>query len=145
MAELVDASDLKSEAGYTACRFNSGCPHQASPYGLRLAQPCGDRRAEPARRSLSETKTKTGCYSMHYTYIIRSLDHPKQIYIGATADLKQRLADHNTGKSPHTSKFAPWKLECYVGFPDKQQAYDFENYLKSHSGRAFASRRLFSI
>ncbi len=81
---------------------------------------------------------------MYYTYIIRSLNHPDQIYIGATSDLKQRLADHNTGHSPHTAKFAPWELECYIAFPDKQKAYDFEKYLKSHAGRAFSHKRLLS-
>ncbi len=80
---------------------------------------------------------------MHYTYLIRSQHQPDQIYIGATSDLKQRLADHNAGKSPHTAKFVPWALECYVAFPEKQNAYDFEKYLKSHSGRAFAAKRLF--
>jgi putative endonuclease len=79
---------------------------------------------------------------MHYVYIIRSVTDPRQIYIGASEDLKRRLADHNSGKSPHTAKFVPWEFECYVAFPEKQQAYDFEKYLKSHSGRAFASKRL---
>jgi predicted GIY-YIG superfamily endonuclease len=79
---------------------------------------------------------------MHYVYIIRSMVAPRQIYVGASEDLKQRLADHNAGKSPHTAKFMPWELECYVAFPEKQQAFDFEKYLKSPSGRAFASKRL---
>ena len=46
---------------------------------------------------------------MFYTYILRSLSHPEQRYIGSTADLKSRLAKHNAGKVPHTSKFKPWK------------------------------------
>ena len=79
---------------------------------------------------------------MYYVYIIRSIADPTQIYIGATMDLKQRIADHNAGKSPHTSKFAPWEIECYFAFPEKQKAYEFEKYLKSHSGRAFAKKRL---
>ena len=79
---------------------------------------------------------------MHYVYIIRSLTDSGQIYIGATLDLKQRIADHNAGKSSHTSKFTPWEIECYFAFPGKQTAYDFETYLKSHSGRAFARKRL---
>jgi predicted GIY-YIG superfamily endonuclease len=80
---------------------------------------------------------------MYYVYIIRSMANSRRIYIGATEDLKQRLADNNAGKSPHTAKFMPWELECYVTFPEKQRAYDFEKYLKSHSGRAFASKRLY--
>ncbi|MGP9813299.1 GIY-YIG nuclease family protein [Rhodopseudomonas sp. NSM] len=79
---------------------------------------------------------------MWYVYIIRSLSHPDQVYTGATADLKMRIKDHNTGRSPHTSKFMPWELCWYCAFPDKFKALEFEHYLKSHSGRAFANKRL---
>ena len=60
---------------------------------------------------------------MHYVYVIRSLSDPKQTYVGPTADLKQRIADHNAGKSAHTSKFVPWELEFYVAFLEKHTAY----------------------
>ncbi len=79
---------------------------------------------------------------MHYVYILRSLSHPEQIYIGATADLRTRLTDHNAGKSPHTAKYRPWEVACYFAFPLKDTALEFEAYLKSHSGRAFARKRL---
>lgn len=36
---------------------------------------------------------------MFYVYILRSVGHPEQIYIGATTDLKARLAKHNAGNS----------------------------------------------
>ena len=35
---------------------------------------------------------------MWYVYILRSLNFPEQEYIGATADLKRRLPEHNAGK-----------------------------------------------
>ena len=79
---------------------------------------------------------------MWYVYIIRSISSPDQEYTGATANLKQRLADHNATKSAHTAKFTPWRLVWYCGFPDKLKALSFEKYLKSHSGRAFAKKRL---
>jgi len=79
---------------------------------------------------------------MWYVYIIKSQPFPEQEYTGATADLKQRIADHNAGKSKHTAKFAPWELACYIAFLDKYTALEFEKYLKSHSGRAFAKKRL---
>jgi putative endonuclease len=44
---------------------------------------------------------------MWYVHILRSASFPEQNYIGATANLKQRLADHNAGKSTHTAKFVP--------------------------------------
>ncbi len=79
---------------------------------------------------------------MWYVYILRSVNFPEQEYTGATADLRQRLSDHNAGKSPHTAKFAPWTLRCYVALPGKGRALELEKYLKSHSGRAFAKKRL---
>jgi putative endonuclease len=79
---------------------------------------------------------------MWYVYIIRSGGSPDQEYTGATADLKQRIADHNAGKSTHTVKFKPWQLAWYCTFPGKHKALAFEKYLKSYSGRAFAKKRL---
>lgn len=79
---------------------------------------------------------------MRYVYIPESVASPEQQYTGLTSDLKQRLADHNAGKSTHTAKFAPWTLLWYSAFPDKHRALEFEIYLKSHSGRAFAKKRL---
>jgi predicted GIY-YIG superfamily endonuclease len=79
---------------------------------------------------------------MYYVYILRSVSEPSQIYIGVTSDLMQRLTDHNAGKSLHTAKYLPWEIACHIGMPDKQQAFEFEKYLKSHSGRAFAAKRL---
>ena len=38
---------------------------------------------------------------MWYVYIIRSVSFPNQEYSGASADLRQRIADHNAGKSKH--------------------------------------------
>jgi predicted GIY-YIG superfamily endonuclease len=79
---------------------------------------------------------------MWYVYIIRSTAFPVQEYTGATEDLKKRLADHNSGKSTHPAKFMPWSLIWYSAFLDKHRALEFEKYLKSHSGRAFAKKRL---
>ena len=79
---------------------------------------------------------------MYHVYILRSISEPSEIYIGATEDLWRRMADRNAGHSKQTSKFMPWALECYTSFPDRQRAFDFEHYLKSHSGRAFAAKRL---
>jgi putative endonuclease len=59
-----------------------------------------------------------------------------------TSDLRKRLAEHNSGRSPHTAKYVPWRLVTYVAFSDEQKAETFERYLKSGSGHAFASKRL---
>lgn len=77
---------------------------------------------------------------MFYTYILRSIDDSDRHYIGHTADLKGRLKEHNSGKCKHTSKYAPWMLQCYFAFKSESLARNFERYLKSGSGRAFAKR-----
>lgn len=79
---------------------------------------------------------------MHYVYLLESLGQPGQRYIGVAVDLKLRLAEHNAGKSPHTSKYAPWRLATYVAFDTRRRVEDFELYLKSGSGHAFARKRL---
>ena len=79
---------------------------------------------------------------MTYVYILRSVESPERHYVGITADLPTRLAKHNAGEVSHTSKYAPWAIKTYVAFSDEKQAFAFETYLKSASGRAFAKKRL---
>ncbi len=79
---------------------------------------------------------------MYYVYLIQSESAPKQRYIGFTTDIEYRLKTHNAGQSPHTSKYKPWRLICFLAFVEKRKALDFEKYLKSGSGRAFAEKRL---
>jgi predicted GIY-YIG superfamily endonuclease len=79
---------------------------------------------------------------MTYVYILRSFEHGERYYIGATTDLCSRLQRHNAGEVSHTSKFTPWTIKTYVAFDDEHQAFAFEKYLKSPSGRAFAKKRL---
>jgi len=79
---------------------------------------------------------------MHYVYFLRSLPIPAERYVGLTGDLRQRVRDHNAGKSSHTAKFKPWDLVTYVGFTNKDRAEKFERYVKSGSGHAFANRHI---
>ncbi len=79
---------------------------------------------------------------MRYVYLLQSESTPGQRYVGLTSDLKRRLAEHNAGTSPHTSKYVPWKLVTYIAFSDEQKAETFELCLKSGSGHAFARKRL---
>ena len=67
---------------------------------------------------------------------------PSLTDVGYSADLKARLRTHNAGGSAHTSKYRPWQLETSLAFGDKSLAMNFERYLKSHSGKAFAAQRL---
>lgn len=94
------------------------------------------------RRLSSEALAKDGPALMCYVYLIRSIHHPTQVYIGHTTNLRQRLETHNSGGSLHTMPFRPWELVMFLGFKDKLKATAFEKYLKSGSGSAFAKKRL---
>ncbi|MEK7760137.1 MAG: GIY-YIG nuclease family protein [Nitrospirota bacterium] len=78
---------------------------------------------------------------MKYVYLLQSISVSKQRYIGMTSDLDERLRAHNAGSSPHTSKYRPWKIVMHFCFQDEQRAVEFERYLKSGSGHAFAKKR----
>ncbi len=79
---------------------------------------------------------------MHYVYLIKSLKISDKTYIGYTTDLKQRLDKHNTGGSVYTANYRPWKLVMYLCFDSESKAREFEKYLKSGSGYAFAKKWL---
>ena len=80
--------------------------------------------------------------NMYYVYLLRSRADSSRTYIGLTDNLRIRLAKHNEGGSPHTAKHRPWELVTYLAFSTREQAADFEGYLKTGSGRAFAKKRL---
>jgi len=140
---LSEISNLRSINGGQ----NSDSPR------LHLPSPAKRAMAD-ARHSVASVATwwasRTACYGhnisfrasegglMSYVYLLRSTSRPAQTYIGFTTDLRQRLTDHNAGKSAHTRKFGPWRLAAYVAFDTKQRAEAFEMYLKSGSGPAFA-------
>lgn len=66
----------------------------------------------------------------------------EHLYTGYTTNLKNRLEDHNKGKSPHTKKHRPWHIINYFAFDSKEKALTFEKYLKTGSGIAFAKKHL---
>ena len=79
---------------------------------------------------------------MKYVYLLQSIDYPDETYVGLTDDLRSRFSAHNAGRSIHTAKYRPWRLVSYIAFSDERKAVEFERYLKSASGTAFARKRL---
>lgn len=73
-------------------------------------------------------------------YVLRSLADPKRYYTGVTSDVDTRLGFHNARLSSHTSDAVPWELIVSISFAHAERAIEFEKYLKSGSGRAFAKR-----
>lgn len=87
----------------------------------------------------------SGFTLQNHVYILRSLIYPNRTYVGYSSNISQRLLDHNRGGSPYTAPYRPWKPEVIISFADKLTALEFERYLKSHSGKAFANKRFSSF
>ena len=71
---------------------------------------------------------------MYYVYILYSEKLNKK-YIGSTSSLRQRLKEHNLGKSTFSNKGKPWKLMYYEAFLNKNDALKEERFLKTGKGR----------
>ena len=82
----------------------------------------------------------TGFY---YVYMLSDVATRTHHYVGMTEDIEKRLAKHNAGQVPHTSKFAPWIIDAAIAVRNKTIAAQLERYFKSGSGRAFANKHLF--
>jgi putative endonuclease len=72
--------------------------------------------------------------------LLQSANDSRQRYVGLTSDVDARVAAHNAGRSPHTSKYRPWMLCAAIRFEDDDKARAFEAYLKTGSDWAFAKR-----
>ncbi|MDO8657126.1 MAG: GIY-YIG nuclease family protein [Candidatus Levybacteria bacterium] len=70
----------------------------------------------------------------YYVYTILSLKD-KQLYIGFTTNLKDRLSRHARGEVQSTSNRRPLKLIHYEYFIDEEDAKSREVFLKSGFGR----------
>jgi len=79
---------------------------------------------------------------MYYVYVLQSINYPNRLYRGYSTGLLDRLKTHNLGGCKYTAKYKPWKIIFYVAFANKYKALQFEKYLKSSSGIAFARKRL---
>ena len=75
---------------------------------------------------------------MYYCYILLCSDH--KTYIGGTNDLKDRIQRHQNGYVTATKNRLPVKLITYFAFCTEHTAFNFEQYLKSGSGRAFLKK-----
>jgi putative endonuclease len=78
---------------------------------------------------------------MWFVYILKCVDGSS--YVGCTTDILRRFEEHNSHKVHYTKDKTPVILVTYIAFSNKYQAFEFEKYLKSGSGRAFLHKRLF--
>ena len=66
---------------------------------------------------------------MFIIYILRSTKFLERHYVGITQNLSKRLKEHNDGNMEYSSRYAPWEVETFITFRNKQLAYEFEKYL----------------
>jgi putative endonuclease len=69
---------------------------------------------------------------MYYVYILENEEGNH--YIGYTADLPQRIKDHNSSKSRWTKKKGLWHLVYKEEFQTKQEAFLRERQIKKFKG-----------
>ena len=79
---------------------------------------------------------------MFCVYVLESKKNKEKLYIGFTANLKQRVAEHNRGESRATKPYIPWKCVYTEYCIDEDDARRREKYFKTSQGRRFLRRRL---
>ena len=78
---------------------------------------------------------------MYYTYVLLS-EKDKDLYIGFTEDLRQRLEQHLKGSVISTAQRKPLKLIYYEACLNKHDAIKREQYFKTGFGRRFLRNRM---
>jgi len=81
--------------------------------------------------------------SMYYVYILKSVVED-WYYVGYSADLRERLKEHNDGKVISTKARRPFTIASYIAIREKETAIALEKYLKTGSGIAWMKKRLLS-
>ena len=69
----------------------------------------------------------------YYCYVLRSV-RDGSLYFGCTSDLRNRLAEHQSGRSRATKGHGPWELIYYEAYRCREDAYRRERSLKQFGG-----------
>ncbi|HEV7424460.1 MAG TPA: GIY-YIG nuclease family protein [Candidatus Paceibacterota bacterium] len=78
---------------------------------------------------------------MFYIYILESTKD-KNLYIGYTSDLKNRIKEHNQGLNFSTKRYGTWKIIYYEACREETDARRREKYLKTTQGNRLIKRRI---
>ncbi|MBW6491940.1 MAG: GIY-YIG nuclease family protein [Lentimicrobium sp.] len=83
----------------------------------------------------------TSFFMIYTVYVIKS-QKDGRLYKGMSTNVEFRLKEHNSGRNFSTSPYKPWKLVYTKEFPDRNQARNWEKYLKSGIGREYLKKFL---
>ncbi len=78
---------------------------------------------------------------MQYVYVLQS-NKDKDMYIGCTKDLKQRIVLHNAKKVASTKKRVPLSLIYYEAYINPGDAFAREQYMKTGWGKTYIKKTL---
>ena len=76
----------------------------------------------------------------YYVYMLLS-DNGRYVYVGCTANLEERINEHQSGKVFLTKKYLPVKLIYHEMYISKADAFHREKALKQH-GSALTKLKL---
>ena len=96
-------------------------------------------KADAARRFMAMKRCEASASRpnhdfMFYTYVLQSLKD-KKMYIGYSANLKNRIKQHLSGLVLSTKGRLPIRLIFYEAFLEKADAMRRENYFKTTPGK----------
>ena len=77
----------------------------------------------------------------YYIYILQSQKN-YNLYVGVTANLRNRLAEHNRGENLSTKNGVHWVLIHYEAYRNQKDALRRERYLKTSQGSRLLKRML---
>lgn len=77
---------------------------------------------------------------MFYVYVLQS-QSDSGLYIGYSANLKRRFAEHQAGTSRATACRGPWVLIYYEAYAEERDARGREEFLKSGAGRRLLQKQ----
>ncbi len=77
---------------------------------------------------------------MFYVYVLKSEEHFR-FYVGMTENIKNRVKEHNSGKTKSTKPWKPWSLFIFEEYETRTQARAREKYLKSGYGKQWIKEK----
>jgi len=73
---------------------------------------------------------------MYFVYVLKSRVDGR-LYKGMTDNIEKRIYEHNIGKTKFTRPYIPWDLVFSKEFETREEAREYEKWLKSGAGREF--------
>lgn len=88
---------------------------------------------------MPRTTISTG--SLYWVYVLQSKQDGK-MYVGFTTNIKNRLLEHQQGKSASTAPRRPIQLIYLEACTNRADALRREQYFKKTGGKIYLSKRL---